>query len=45
MAIIGWLEPSDMGSPLTANLVAAGHTVRGFYLNPVAAASAPARHK
>lgn len=40
MAIVGFLGLGHMGAPMTANLVAAGHTVRGF--DPVAACAAAA---
>jgi 3-hydroxyisobutyrate dehydrogenase len=33
MAIIGWIGLGHMGGPMTANLVKAGHSVRGFDLN------------
>ncbi len=42
MATIGWIGLGNMGGPMTANLVAAGHTVRGFDLNPAAVSSAEA---
>lgn len=34
MATIGWIGLGNMGNPMTANLVKAGHEVRGFDLNP-----------
>lgn len=40
MAVIAWIGLGHMGVPMTANLVAAGHTVRGFDLNPAATAAA-----
>ena len=40
MAIIGWIGLGNMGGPMTANLVEAGHTVRGFDLNTDAVAAA-----
>ena len=30
MAIIGWVGLGNMGRPMAANLVKAGHTVQGF---------------
>ena len=42
MATIGWIGLGNMGGPMTANLVQAGHTVRGFDLNPGAVAAAEA---
>ncbi|TYC98863.1 3-hydroxyisobutyrate dehydrogenase [Arthrobacter echini] len=42
MATIGWIGLGNMGGPMTANLVAAGHTVRGFDLNADALAAAEA---
>ena len=33
MAVIGWIGLGHMGGPMTANLVQAGHSVRGFDLN------------
>ena len=36
MATIAWIGLGNMGGPMTANLVKAGHTVRGFDLNPAA---------
>ncbi|WP_104135187.1 3-hydroxyisobutyrate dehydrogenase [Cryobacterium sp. Y62] len=33
MAVIGWIGLGHMGGPMTANLVKAGHSVRGFDLN------------
>ncbi|MFT4135663.1 NAD(P)-dependent oxidoreductase [Microbacterium sp.] len=43
MSTIVWIGLGHMGGPMTANLVAAGHTVRGVDLNP-AAAEAAASH-
>lgn len=43
MSTIAWIGLGHMGAPMTANLVAAGHTVRGFDINPAAAAAAEAR--
>ncbi|MEL4503372.1 3-hydroxyisobutyrate dehydrogenase [Luteococcus sp. H138] len=43
MAIIGWIGLGNMGGPMTANLVAAGHTVQGFDLNGEAVAAAQAK--
>ena len=40
MSTIAWIGLGHMGEPMTANLVAAGHTVRGVDLNPAAAAAA-----
>lgn len=42
MAAIGWIGLGNMGGPMTANLVKAGHDVRGFDLNPQALAAAAA---
>lgn len=42
MATIGWIGLGNMGGPMTANLVKAGHTVRGFDLSADAAAAAEA---
>src|SRR4051794_36208642 len=39
---VAFLGLGHMGGPMSANLVAAGHTVRGF--DPVAAAAAAAAH-
>lgn len=36
MAKIAWIGLGHMGGPMTANLVKAGHEVRGFDLNPEA---------
>jgi 3-hydroxyisobutyrate dehydrogenase len=43
MSTVAFLGLGHMGGPMSANLVAAGHTVRGF--DPVAAASAAAADK
>lgn len=43
MATIAWIGLGHMGTPMSAHLVAAGHTVRGFDLNPTACADASAR--
>ena len=40
MSVIAWLGLGHMGVPMAANLVAAGHTVRGFDINPAATAAA-----
>ncbi|WP_298255253.1 3-hydroxyisobutyrate dehydrogenase [uncultured Arthrobacter sp.] len=42
MATIGWIGLGNMGGPMTANLVNADHTVRGFDLNADALAAAEA---
>ncbi|THJ67985.1 3-hydroxyisobutyrate dehydrogenase [Arthrobacter echini] len=42
MATIGWIGLGNMGGPMTANLVAAGHTVRGFDVDPAAVSAAEA---
>lgn len=42
MAAIGWIGLGNMGGPMTANLVKAGHEVRGFDLNPQVLATAAA---
>ena len=42
MAAIGWIGLGNMGGPMTANLVRAGHEVRGFDLNPQVLATAAA---
>ena len=36
MAIIGFIGLGNMGAPMAANLVKAGHTVTGYDLNPAA---------
>ena len=43
MSPIAFLGLGNMGAPMSANLVAAGHTVRGFDPVPAAAAAAAAR--
>ena len=43
MSTIAWIGLGHMGAPMTANLVAAGHTVRGVDLNPAAAEAAASR--
>lgn len=40
MATIGWIGLGNMGGPMTANLVKAGHTVQGFDLSPTARSAA-----
>lgn len=40
MSTIGWIGLGNMGRPMTANLVKAGHTVNGFDLMPEAVAAA-----
>jgi 3-hydroxyisobutyrate dehydrogenase len=40
MAVYGWIGLGNMGGPMTANLVAAGHQVKGYDLNPDACAAA-----
>lgn len=40
MSTIGWVGLGNMGRPMTANLVKAGHTVKGFDLVPEAVAAA-----
>ncbi|TFD42905.1 3-hydroxyisobutyrate dehydrogenase [Cryobacterium sp. TMT1-2-1] len=42
MATIGWIGLGNMGGPMTANLVKAGHAVRGFDLSPAALTAAAA---
>ncbi|MCQ9369272.1 3-hydroxyisobutyrate dehydrogenase [Brevibacterium sp. 50QC2O2] len=42
MATIAWIGLGNMGRPMTKNLVAAGHTVKGFDLVPEAVAAAAA---
>ncbi|MBS0562572.1 MAG: NAD(P)-binding domain-containing protein, partial [Proteobacteria bacterium] len=36
MAIVGFVGLGNMGGPMAANLIKAGHTVRGFDLSPAA---------
>lgn len=43
MATYGWIGLGNMGGPMTANLVAAGHTVRGFDLDAAAVSDASGR--
>lgn len=40
MAVVAWIGLGNMGGPMTANLVKAGHTVRGFDLSADALAAA-----
>ncbi len=40
MATIGFIGLGNMGAPMAANLLRAGHTIRGYDLSPVAAANA-----
>ncbi|TFB71013.1 hypothetical protein E3N85_01510 [Cryobacterium sp. Hz9] len=40
MSVVAWIGLGNMGGPMSANLVAAGHEVRGFDLNPDAVAVA-----
>lgn len=40
MAVYGWIGLGNMGGPMTANLVAAGHQVKGYDLNPEACIAA-----
>ena len=42
MTTIAWIGLGHMGIPMTAHLVAAGHTVRGFDLSPAACVAAAA---
>lgn len=42
MAVVAWIGLGNMGGPMTANMVKAGHTVRGFDLSAEALASAVA---
>lgn len=42
MATIAWIGLGNMGGPMTANLVAAGHTVRGYDLSEEALQAATA---
>jgi 3-hydroxyisobutyrate dehydrogenase len=42
MATVGWIGLGNMGGPMSANMVKAGHQVRGFDLNPEAMAAAAA---
>lgn len=43
MAVVAWIGLGNMGGPMTANMVAAGHEVRGFDLNVDALAAAAAQ--
>lgn len=40
MAVVAWIGLGNMGGPMTANMVKAGHTVRGFDLSADALAAA-----
>ena len=40
MSTIGWIGLGNMGRPMTANLVKAGHTVNGFDVVPDAVTAA-----
>lgn len=40
MAVVGWIGLGHMGGPMAANMVAAGHDVRGFDLSPEAVSTA-----
>lgn len=40
MAVVAWIGLGNMGGPMTANMVKAGHTVRGFDLSADALAGA-----
>ncbi|PYI68945.1 3-hydroxyisobutyrate dehydrogenase [Arthrobacter livingstonensis] len=42
MAVVAWIGLGNMGGPMTANMVKAGHTVKGFDLSPNALAAAGA---
>lgn len=42
MAVYAWIGLGNMGGPMTANLVAAGHSVRGVDLDPAAKTAAAA---
>ena len=42
MAVVGWIGLGNMGGPMSANMVKAGHDVRGFDLSPQALAAAQA---
>jgi 3-hydroxyisobutyrate dehydrogenase len=42
MAVVGWIGLGNMGGSMSANLVKAGHDVRGFDLSPEAVAAAEA---
>lgn len=43
MPTIAWIGLGHMGAPMTGNLVAAGHEVRGYDISPAAAAAAAER--
>lgn len=43
MAVVGWIGLGNMGGPMSGNLVAAGHEVRGFDLSEAAVEAAVAR--
>ncbi|MGO4382708.1 3-hydroxyisobutyrate dehydrogenase [Specibacter sp. RAF43] len=40
MAVVAWIGLGNMGGPMTANMVKAGHTVKGFDLSAAALAAA-----
>jgi len=40
MSVVAWIGLGNMGGPMAANMVAAGHEVRGFDVNPDAIATA-----
>ncbi|CEA09802.1 3-hydroxyisobutyrate dehydrogenase [Arthrobacter saudimassiliensis] len=42
MAAVGWIGLGNMGGPMAANLVKAGHTVRGYDVVPAAVEAAAA---
>lgn len=42
MAVVAWIGLGNMGGPMTANMVKAGHTVRGFDLSAAALEAAVA---
>lgn len=42
MAVVAWIGLGNMGGPMTANMVKAGHTVKGFDLSAHALAAAVA---
>jgi len=42
MAVVGWIGLGNMGGPMTANMVRAGHEVRGFDLSAEALQAAAA---
>src|SRR5450830_321823 len=42
MAVVGWIGLGNMGGPMTANMVQAGHEVRGFDLSAEALQAAAA---